>query len=97
MICFSLRVHQNRCPLSQTPSWFQEGRFAAGEEWREGLGGEVKEGERGNGEERGRWGSWGNSALLVEGIDVPAYRSCDFERTTKFTTTIRLRYDDVDE
>jgi len=25
------------------------------------------------------------------------YRSCDFGRTTKFTTTIRLRYDDVSE
>jgi len=45
--------------LPRSPIWFQEGRFAAGGEWRgwegrtrgprEGLGGRVEEGEEGRG------------------------------------------------
>ena len=58
--------------LPQTPSWFQGGRFAAEEEWREGsegLGrGKIGKGER----EEWEWGRemkgeswWRNSALVV--------------------------------
>jgi len=35
--------------LPHTPSWFQEGHFAAGGEWREGLGEGEREGEGGMG------------------------------------------------
>ena len=54
--------------LPRPPSWFQGGRFAArwnGGEGMEGLG----EGEEGK---KGKGGSWGNSALVVGGIDAPA-------------------------
>ena len=50
-------------------SWFQGGRFAAGEErrgQREGLGEEGKGGERGMGRD-GKRGKLGNSALVVGG------------------------------
>ena len=60
--------------LLRPPSWFQGGRFAAGEngeEGREGLG----EGERGEGRGKGEWGSEGkrgklvgNRALVVGGL-----------------------------
>jgi len=36
---------------------------------------ERKGGERRNGEGRGKGGSWGNSALVVRGIDAPAFDS----------------------
>jgi len=54
--------------LSQTTSWFQGGRFAAG-----GNGGKGREGVgEGNRDGRGEGGSWGNSALVVVGgIDAP--------------------------
>jgi len=56
--------------LSQTPSLFQGGRFAAGGmEGREGKDyrgrGKGEGRKRGNGEGRGIVGSWGNSALVV--------------------------------
>ena len=68
-------------------SWFQGGRFAAGGKWRGGEGrarwregreglGERREqgkgGQRENMEEKGKGESWGNSALVVVGIDAPA-------------------------
>ena len=53
--------------LPRPSSWFQGGRFAAGGEWREGLG-EEEGMERGNGE--GEVGKLGNSALVVGGIDA---------------------------
>jgi len=34
--------------------------------------GKGREGKEGNGERRGKEGSWGNSSLLVGGIDAPA-------------------------
>jgi len=52
--------------LPRPPSWFQGGRFAAGGEWREGLGG-------GEGREKGEWGregkrrNLGDSALVFGG------------------------------
>jgi len=59
--------------LPRSPSWFQGGRFAAGEkggEGREGLWGgreEGKGGEWGNGKGRRKGEVGGNSALVVGG------------------------------
>jgi len=79
MSFFSLRTHQNRSRLGLrhrlhwgslqrspiSPSWFQGGRFAAGGEWREGLGKGEGRGKGGMGEGKGR--SWGIAPLLLGG------------------------------
>jgi len=73
-------THQNRCRLElcpgphcgslqhspRPPSWFQVGHFAARGKWREGLG-DGKAGVRGNGEGKGKWGSWGGIAPCLLG------------------------------
>ena len=72
MSFFSLRIHQNRFapdPIGgaysapRLRSWFQGGRFAAGGEWREGLGRGGR--ERGNGEGRGKGEVGGMAAWLL--------------------------------
>ena len=50
--------------LPQTPIWFQGAALR-----QEGNGGR----EEGLGKERGERGSWGNSALVVGGIDAPVH------------------------
>ena len=64
--------------LPRPPSWFQGGRLTAGGEWRGGEGrtGKGKGGERRNEEGRGKEGSWGNSALVLWGIDAPGQNGC---------------------
>jgi len=61
-------------PIGGAYSWFQGGRFAAGGEWRGGDG-RTREGARVEGKgvkgEEEKGGSWGNSALVVGGIDAP--------------------------
>ena len=70
--CLSLSTVGDNCAkdnlvgkLLQTPSWFQGGRFAAGGEWRERLGGREGKGGMGKGGEKGevggeRLGCWGD-------------------------------------
>jgi len=69
MSFFSLRIHQKSMSAGASPqtpmgeltalprpsSWFQEGRFRAGREWREGLGqGREGKGGYGKGGKRGK-------------------------------------------
>jgi len=85
MSFFPLRIHRNRCRLGlcPTPHWgslqcsptpsscFQGARFVGGGERR------TRGRERGEGRGKGKWGgegkdrSWGNSILIVWGIDAP--------------------------
>jgi len=48
-------------------SWLQGGRFTAGGKWKEGLGERGRKGKRGNGEGRGKGGSWEEERLCCWG------------------------------
>ena len=59
--------------LQRSPDLLVGFKGATGGEWRGGKGRTRGRGKRGNGEGRRKCGSWGNSALVVGGIDAPAH------------------------